>query len=138
LRRFRTNSLDPRKTTFLSLTSQVEGQLRDAYAIRNDAGLENQVTLAKKIGVGRSAINKLLGGHRNLTLKTIADIVWALGYRVRVLIYDPSEVALVVHRISLKPSADSSSLGSSERFSVTASDGGASFTARPKKMLEAA
>jgi hypothetical protein len=69
----------------------VEGQLRDAYAKRNESGEVNQVGLAKMIGVSRSAISKILGGRRNLTLRTIADIVWALGYAIRVIIYDPNE-----------------------------------------------
>jgi|SRR5690242_13603283 hypothetical protein len=76
---------------YLRLSSQIGSQLRDAYAKRHDAGRENQATLAKKLGVGRSAINKRLTGQVNMTEKTIAETVWALGHGITVTIFDPED-----------------------------------------------
>ena len=56
-----------RRQVFLALASSIESQLRDAYAKRHAAGLDNQTTLAEKVGVHRSAINKRLLGKTNMT-----------------------------------------------------------------------
>lgn len=80
-----------RRQVFLSLSSAVDSQLRDAYAKRHASGLDNQTTLANKIGVDRSAINRRLLGKTNMTIETLADMVWALGYCIDVYIYDPFE-----------------------------------------------
>jgi transcriptional regulator with XRE-family HTH domain len=39
--------------------------------------------LAKRLGKTEGFISQLLGGDRNLTLQTIADIFHVLGYRVK-------------------------------------------------------
>ena len=82
---------DSRHKAFLSLASQVEGQLRAAYERRFDEGSENQVTLGRKLGVTRSAVNKRLNGRINMTMETISDMAWALGHRIAIRIYDPQE-----------------------------------------------
>lgn len=80
--------IDNRRATYLNLVSSVESQLRDAYARLHESGLENQTSLAKKLGVGRSAINRRLTGKKNMTLETVADMVWALGASISVKIED--------------------------------------------------
>lgn len=82
---------DSRRKAFLSLASQVEGQLRAAYERRFDEGSENQVTLGEKLGVSRSAVNKRLNGRINMTMETISDMAWALGHCIAIRIYDPQE-----------------------------------------------
>ena len=81
--------IDPRRAIYLNLVGSVEAQLRDVYARLHDAGLENQTSLAKKLGVGRSVINRRLTGQKNMTLETVADMVWALGASISVKIDDP-------------------------------------------------
>lgn len=83
-------TVDNRKEVYLALVNSVEGQLRDAYADRHERGLDNQSTIARKLGVGRSVVNRRLSGRGNLTLETIADMVWALGQCINVDIFDPS------------------------------------------------
>ena len=39
----------------------------------------SQQSLALKLGVNRSVINRLLRGEANLTLRSVAEIAWALG-----------------------------------------------------------
>jgi hypothetical protein len=76
---------------FLKLSSQIEGQLREAYARKHAAGLLNQSLLANKIGVDRSAINRRLTGKVNMTEETIAEMVWGLDHDIEVRIFDPTE-----------------------------------------------
>jgi hypothetical protein len=79
-----------RRAVYLSVAGSVESQLREAYAKRYAAGLDTQVTLAQKLDVGRSVINKRLRGLMNMTIETIADMAWALGYSVIIKIFDPN------------------------------------------------
>ncbi len=39
----------------------------------------SQQSIAAKLGVNRSVINRLLRGEANLTLRSVAEIAWALG-----------------------------------------------------------
>ncbi len=80
---------DNRRQVYLALASSIEGQLRDAYAKRYEAGLDNQTTIADKLNIGRSEIHRRLSGKRNMTIETLADMVWALGQCVSVDIFDP-------------------------------------------------
>jgi DNA-binding phage protein len=88
---------DNRRQTYLALASQIEGQLRDAYARRYEAKGETQSSLAAKLGVDRSAIHRRLTGRTNMTIETIADMVWALGHCIKVEIFDP-ETTSTNHR----------------------------------------
>lgn len=80
-----------RRQAYLALVSKVEGGLRDAYARRYEAGVETQASLAEKLGVNRSVVNRRLSGRQNMTLETVADMAWALGHCVSVEIYDPAD-----------------------------------------------
>jgi plasmid maintenance system antidote protein VapI len=73
---------------FLNLSAQIEGQLRDAYDRKFEASLATQSSLAKKLGINRSAVHKRLMGHTNMTTETIANMVWALDHAIKVEIYD--------------------------------------------------
>jgi hypothetical protein len=72
------------------LAGQIESQLREAYGRKFDAGLATQSSVAAKLGINRSAVHHRLMGHTNMTIETIADMVWALDHAVRVEIFDPS------------------------------------------------
>ena len=85
---------------FLNLSGQIEGQLREAYDRKFRAGLATQSSLAKKLGVNRSAIHHRLMGHTNMTIETIADMVWALDHNIDVEIFDPSLVHGLNYEIS--------------------------------------
>jgi transcriptional regulator with XRE-family HTH domain len=79
-----------RRRTFLSLIGDIERGLRAAYARRARDDGETQSSLAAKLGVNRSAVHRRLTGRMNLTIETVADMVWALGYGIRVEIFDPA------------------------------------------------
>ncbi len=82
---------DNRRAVYLGLVQQIESQIREAYAERYEQGIETQASLGEKIGVHKSAINRRLSGKNNLTLKTVADLVWALGQSINVEIFDPDK-----------------------------------------------
>lgn len=90
MRSFRTK-LSERRQAFISLAGQIEGQLRDAYAKRYEAGEINQTALAAKLDVDKSAIHRRLTGRTNMTVETLADMAWALGHKIKVDIFDPLE-----------------------------------------------
>jgi hypothetical protein len=75
---------------YLKLAGDIERQLREAYHSRFESGQETQSSLAKKLGVDRSAVNRRLVGRTNMTIETIADMVWALEHEIAVDISDPS------------------------------------------------
>jgi hypothetical protein len=79
---------DRRRQAFLKLSGQIEGQLRELYARQHEAGKVTQVTLAKKIGVSPSVINRRLLGHSNMTMETIADLIWGLNADFELKIFD--------------------------------------------------
>lgn len=80
---------DQRRRMFLSLVSQIDKGLRDAYGTRYEQGRTNQKRLSEKIGVDRSVIYRRLTGKTNLTLKSISDLVWGLDWGVAVRFFDP-------------------------------------------------
>lgn len=79
---------DSRRKVFLNLSGQIEGQLRDAYDCQYQAGKATQASLAKKLGIGRSAVHRRLTGQTNMTMETLADMVWALDCAINVEIFD--------------------------------------------------
>lgn len=78
-----------RHQIYLNLSGSIDSQLRDAYAKRHDAGIDTQVSVAEKLGVGRSVVNRRLLGHTNMGIETLADMVWALGQCIKVDIFNP-------------------------------------------------
>ena len=91
---------DGRRSVFLALSGSVEGQIREAYNKLFSAGKTNQSSLAKDLNVGRSVIYRRLNGHTNMTLETVADMVWALGCQIEVKISDASESGLRNSQVS--------------------------------------
>jgi transcriptional regulator with XRE-family HTH domain len=81
---------NPRRRMFLKLAGLIESQLRDAYARRYEEGKLTQASIARELGVNRSAVHNRLSGRANMTLETIADMVWALGHDIDVKISDPA------------------------------------------------
>lgn len=80
---------DGRRRTFLSLAADIDRGLRAAFAKRAVERGETQTSLAEKLDINRSVVHRRLTSKANLTLESIADLVWALGYAIRVEIYDP-------------------------------------------------
>ncbi|WP_447875849.1 helix-turn-helix domain-containing protein [Serratia fonticola] len=58
----------------------------DIILAMQDAGI-NQSDLARKLGRSKSYVSQLLEGRRNMTLKTLSDIAYAIGAEARVSIF---------------------------------------------------
>jgi hypothetical protein len=86
------NRPDQQRRVFLDFISKIENGLRDAYGTRHEQGRTNQSVLAKKLNVHRSVIHHRLTGQRNLTIKSIADLVWALDWGVKIDFFDPQKM----------------------------------------------
>lgn len=80
---------DGRRRTFLNLVADIDRGLRSAFTKRAVERGETQASLAEKLGINRSVVHRRLTSKANLTIESIADLVWALGYAIRVEIYDP-------------------------------------------------
>jgi hypothetical protein len=91
LQSFRTN-ISERRRLFLLLIGDIERQLRDAYDRKFRADEATQSSLAAKLGINRSAVHRRLTGRTNMTIETLADMVWALGQEISVNISDPVTV----------------------------------------------
>jgi transcriptional regulator with XRE-family HTH domain len=66
------------------LASNLIGKTRDllikAFINEKKRSHITQQQIAEKLGCNRSHVNKILKGETNLTLRTIADFAWAMGY----------------------------------------------------------
>jgi hypothetical protein len=134
MRSFRTEKVSPRRAAFLALAGDVESQLRDAYDERHRAHGVTQASIAKVLGVNRSAINHRLRGLTNMTIETLADMIWALGYAIKIVIYDPRktsenhalgdlDVPAAAKQVSALPATSSNSYAvrlAPNKFAVTA------------------
>ena len=79
----------PKRQMYLKLSGMIESQLREAYARRHEEGGLTQTDIANKLDVNRAAIHNRLNGKGNMTIETIANMVWALGHDIDVKIIDP-------------------------------------------------
>lgn len=83
--------VDDRSAAFSRLAARVLSTLNDAVDHRKDEG-ETLTSIADRIGCNRSLLSRTLNGNsRNLTLRTIADILWATDFEPRDFAADPIE-----------------------------------------------
>lgn len=75
------------------LLGRVRGELLRALAERKSESGLSQQELAQKLDLHRSAINKQLSGESNLTLRSLADIAWALDMEIVFEIRKPAVAA---------------------------------------------
>lgn len=72
--------VDPREAQYARLVFGVLRTLREAVDRRVGEGL-TKTTIADRIGCDKSALSRVLNGRtRNLTLKTVSDILWATDF----------------------------------------------------------
>jgi hypothetical protein len=61
---------------------RVRGELLRALSLRKSEGGLPQQVLAEKLGIQRSLINRQLAGEDNLTLRSLADLAWAMDMEI--------------------------------------------------------
>lgn len=72
--------VDDRQAAFARLVARVIDSLNLAVGTRVEQGI-TKTEIAAKIGCNRSSLSRALNGEgRNLTLRTISDVLWACDY----------------------------------------------------------
>ncbi|MFK5599939.1 hypothetical protein ACFZ8E_23525 [Methylobacterium sp. HMF5984] len=71
--------IDPREETQANYMALVRAKLQAAYVQAKHIRGETLQSIADKLGVNKSVIYRQLSGEANLTVKTIADLSWALN-----------------------------------------------------------
>lgn len=84
--------IDPRQAQQVRVISDVRHGLLDAFDEEHVAGGLTQQMLAERLGVNKSVVSKRLGGEVNLTLRSIADLAWAMGREIKFVISKPAKV----------------------------------------------
>jgi predicted XRE-type DNA-binding protein len=71
-----------RPRTASRFISHVRSELQGALIKEKKKRKLTQQAIAKILGVNRSVINRQFVGTENLTLRSVAELAWALGYDV--------------------------------------------------------
>ena len=83
--------VDPREKQYARLAFRVLSTLRCAVDRRTSEGLTKSA-IADRVGMDKSALSRVLNGRvRNLTLRTISDILWATDFEPVEFDADPLE-----------------------------------------------
>jgi len=69
--------------------SRVQSELLRALAERKKESRFSQQSLANKLEVHRSLINRQLSGEANLTLRSLADLAWAMDLEIALELKKP-------------------------------------------------
>ena len=72
--------------------ARVRDELLKVLSEKKRDGLTQQA-LAKRLGVNRSVINRQLSGESNLTLRSLADLAWALDMELSFELRQPERHA---------------------------------------------
>lgn len=84
-------NIDPRTASYLRLAGDVYDMLNDVVAEREAEGI-SRAEIARRMGKSRSQLSRILNGDtRNLSLRTIADILFATGYETDRLVWHRSD-----------------------------------------------
>lgn len=74
--------LSPKEEASSEFVALVGDKLQRALIRRKKREKFTQQQLADKLGVDRSRVNRCFSGSNNLTISTLAEIVWALDGRI--------------------------------------------------------
>ena len=85
--------LTPRQRKVGRFIGAVRNEIQKAYAEEKAAGHTTQAELARDLGVSRSVVNRRIRGLQNLTVRSIADLAWALNREIVFEIRKPSAPA---------------------------------------------
>lgn len=72
---------------------RVRGELLRALSERKSEGGLSQEALARKLDTERSLINRQLSGESSLTLRSLADLAWAMDLEISFELKKPATVA---------------------------------------------
>jgi len=67
----------------LDVTEEIHGQMEELGV--------NRVQLAERMGKSKAYVSQLLSGSRNMTLRSLADISFALGLKIPKVVFSATE-----------------------------------------------
>lgn len=83
--------IDPRETQYARLAGNVLKVLKAAVAHRVADGV-SQTEIADRIGMDKSRLSRILNGRvKNVTVRTVSDILWAAEHEPEEFSADPLE-----------------------------------------------
>jgi len=79
-----TMKIDPRQLTYVRLIGEISHALNQALTEESQSrGLTLQ-QMSDTLGKHKSVVSRLMAGERNITLKSLADLAFALNRPVRI------------------------------------------------------
>jgi len=72
--------IDEKSLVGARFVSEVNDELKRALAVEKDERKITQQSIADKLEVNRSVVNRRFMGLENLTVRTIAETLWAIGW----------------------------------------------------------
>lgn len=60
--------------------ARVRSEIQRAFAVEKGRRRLTQQSISKRLGVNRSVINRQLMGLENMTLRSAAELLWAIGW----------------------------------------------------------
>ena len=82
---------------------RVRGELLKALSKRKSEGRLPQQALAEKLGIERALINRQLAGETNLTLRSLADLAWAMDMEISFELKEATTSAGQNHLVQTQP-----------------------------------
>ena len=91
--------VSPKKMAGAHLISKVAKSLRKIYVKKQKGTRLTQQEIARRLDVDRATINRRLLGKENMTLRTIAEMAWAMEHEVDVSFVDVVDLRVTNGRI---------------------------------------
>lgn len=82
--------LTPRERKVGRFIGAVRNEIQKAYAEEKAAGHTTQAALARDLGVSRSVVNRRIRSLQNLTVRSVAELAWALNREIVFVFRKPS------------------------------------------------
>jgi transcriptional regulator with XRE-family HTH domain len=82
-------SIDPRSRLAARFLRRTRSEIQKALLEEKAERKLSQADLARILGVDRSVVNRQLTGKGNLTLRSVADLAWALNRDIEIRFVKP-------------------------------------------------
>lgn len=82
--------LEPKEEAAAELIAAVGQRLQEVLVEHKAIDGLTQQELATRLGVNRAQVNRCFSGYHNLTLRSLAELVWALDAEIKIEIAMPA------------------------------------------------
>ncbi|MFO1113036.1 MAG: hypothetical protein U1E38_01200 [Rhodospirillales bacterium] len=80
-----------RSRVVVRFIAHVRSELRNAFVQEQTKRNLKQQAIAEKLGVNRSVISRQLTGRDNMTVRSVAELAWAMGWTPNFYLSKPRE-----------------------------------------------